>query len=112
MREYAEIHITCGSEEEAERIARVVLTRRLAACLHLTPIRSMYEWKGELCDDREVVLVARTRHDLMALVVALVHEQHSYELPAVTAAPMTGSDAYVAWIEECTTGGGPDPRPT
>jgi periplasmic divalent cation tolerance protein len=104
MREYAELQITCGCEEEAEAIARALLARRLAACLHLTPIRSMYEWKGELCDDREVVLVARTRSDLLEVVVALVHEQHSYELPAVTAAPMCGSDAYVAWIEECTTG--------
>jgi periplasmic divalent cation tolerance protein len=103
VREYAELQITCGSEEEAEALAGALLARRLAACVHLTPIRSMYEWKGELCDDREVVLVARTRPDLLEIVVAVVHEQHSYELPAVTAARMSGSDAYVAWIEEQTS---------
>jgi periplasmic divalent cation tolerance protein len=102
MREFVEVQVTCGSEEEAEGIARALLERRLAACLHLTPVRSLYEWKGEVCDDREVVVVARTRAELIDAVVDLVHEQHSYELPAVTAASMTGSDGYVAWIEERT----------
>ena len=57
--------VTCGSSEEAERIARALVEARLAACVNITgPVRSIYRWEGKLNDDQEVLLVIKTSRSL------------------------------------------------
>ena len=99
---HGEVRITCGDRAEAQRIADALIERRLAACVHLTPIASVYEWQGEVEHDEEILLNAITRADLLGRVAELVGELHSYDLPAVTMVPLTGSAAYLAWVDEQT----------
>lgn len=94
-----ELQITCGDPAEAERIAGVLVERRLAACVQQTTTRSTYRWDGELQHDDEVLLLAKTTPDRVEAATAAVLALHSYDVPAVTVVPIVGgSDDYLAWV--------------
>ena len=99
MSEHGEIQITCGSEDEASTIGHRLVENRLAACVQSIPIGSVYEWDGVIHDDREVLLLVKTRADRFADVARVVDELHSYELPAVTMVAITGTRRYLEWID-------------
>lgn len=100
MSEHVEIQVTCGSGEEAERIADVLIDRRLAACVQQVPIRSTYRWEGEVQHDEEILLLVKTRADRFDVVASAVAALHSYDVPAITAVPIVaGSSDYLAWID-------------
>ena len=61
MERYGEVAVNCGDREEARRIADELIARRLAACVHLAPIDSVYEWDGSVVHDQEISLTAKTR---------------------------------------------------
>jgi periplasmic divalent cation tolerance protein len=93
---------TVGKAEDAERIARALVERRLAACVNVLPgVVSVYRWKGELCRDQELLLIMKTRTErLPALREALV-ALHPYELPELVALPIeSGHPPYLAWLDE------------
>jgi len=93
---------TVGSAEDAERIARALVERRLAACVNVVPgVVSVYRWKGGVERDEERLLVIKTRAGkLDALREALV-ELHPYELPELVAMPIQAGHApYLAWLDE------------
>lgn len=94
------IYITAANEDEAARIGRTLVEERLCACANiLGPVRSFYRWKGELCDEREAVLVAKTTAERVQAVVARVRELHSYEVPCVVAVPIAdGNPAFLEWV--------------
>ena len=97
-------YITAKDQDQALRLARALLERRLVACVNLLPgVRSLYWWKGELCEESEVVLVAKTREQLCGQVSALVREIHSYEVPCVVFMPIIdGNPDFLAWINQET----------
>lgn len=100
MSEHVEIQVTCGSVDEADRIADALVERRLAACVQQLPIRSTYRWDGEVQHDDEILLLVKTRAARFDDVAAAVRELHSYDVPAITAVPIvSGSDDYLAWID-------------
>jgi periplasmic divalent cation tolerance protein len=93
--------ITCGDPEEARVIGRRLVEERLAAGAQLIPIESIYRWQGEMFEDTEVVVVAKTRRDRFDEVETLVRELHSYEVPPVVLIDMDDASApYLAWIDE------------
>lgn len=100
MSEHVEIQVTCGSAEEADRIADALVARRFAACVQQLPIRSTYRWEGEVQHDDEILLLVKTRAARFADVASAVRELHSYDVPAITAvAIVRGSDDYLTWID-------------
>jgi len=92
---------TCASEEEARRIARALVERRLAACVNIVPgLRSVYRWRGALEEESECLLVIKSRRDLFDELRAGIESLHSYELPELIALPVVeGSEAYLNWLE-------------
>ena len=99
MSDHGEIQIPCGSVTEASTIAHHLVEQRLAACVQSVAIGSVYEWGGVIQDDREVLLLVKTRTDRFEHVARLVGELHSYELPAITMVPITGTHSYLDWID-------------
>ncbi len=94
--------VTCGSSEEAERIARALVEARLAACVNiLGPIRSIYRWEGKLNDDQEVLLIIKTSRSLFDQVRRAVEKAHSYEVPEVICLPIIdGAPNYLNWLTD------------
>ncbi|WP_340317023.1 divalent-cation tolerance protein CutA [Rhizorhabdus argentea] len=91
---------SCGSREEAERIAAALVGERLAACVQILPATSVYRWRGAIERAEEHVLLIKTRAVLAARVETQVRALHRYELPEVMSlAVVGGSSDYLGWIE-------------
>ena len=93
---------TVGRAEDAERIARALVERRLAACVNVVPgLVSIYRWKGNVEKDDERLLVIKTRRERFAALREALMELHPYELPELLALPVeAGSPDYLAWLDE------------
>ncbi len=100
--------ITVPTEEDAVKIARHLVEKRLAACVNIVPgIRSIYTWEGEVCDEGEVLLVVKSRTELFARVAEAVGGRHPYTVPEIIALPIvTGSESYMDWIGQVTARAG------
>jgi periplasmic divalent cation tolerance protein len=100
------VYVTAPGEEEAAKIARALVGERLAACANIIrDIRSIYRWEGKMEDDREVLMVIKTREELFDALSRRVKELHSYTVPEVIALPiLKGSEGYIKWLEEETGG--------
>ena len=105
MQEKIVVMITTGSEEEAARIAEALLEERLIACANLIGgIRSLYRWKGKICDDRETLMLCKTERKLFLRLSERVKSIHSYEVPEVIGLPLVeGWQPYLEWVEQETT---------
>jgi len=93
---------TVGSGEDAERIARTLVERRLAACVNVVPgLVSIYRWKGAVERDEERLLIIKTRAERLEGLRAALLELHPYELPELVALPIEGGHPpYLAWLDE------------
>jgi periplasmic divalent cation tolerance protein len=101
------IFVTAVSEQEAASLGRTLVEEGLAACANIIPsIRSIYRWKGEIWDERETLIIIKSREDLFERIRSRIRELHSYEVPEITAITVDKGDAdYVQWIEAVTTKG-------
>jgi periplasmic divalent cation tolerance protein len=99
--------VTCGSEEEALKIAKALVEEHLGACVNLvSPIRSIYRWEGEVRDEKEWLLIIKTQKQRLEELERKVKALHSYSIPEIISLPITeGSSAYLNWIKENTEGG-------
>jgi len=95
--------VTCATAAEARRIAGTVVGEQLAACVNivLSPVESLYTWKGKLERAREYLLVMKTTSKRLAALENEVKRLHSYDVPEFIALPITeGSKKYLLWLEE------------
>jgi periplasmic divalent cation tolerance protein len=104
MSEYRFVYVTAATEAEAARIGEGVVRERLAACANVIgPIRSFYWWEGKVQDEREALLVLKSRDELIEPLVARVKALHSYTCPCVVALPIErGNPDFLRWIGEET----------
>lgn len=98
------IYITAPNEDEGADIARTLVQERLAACINIiAPVRSIYRWQEKVEDEREVLLIVKTRKRLFDSLLERVRELHSYTVPEIIALPITGgSEDYLKWLGEAT----------
>ncbi len=97
---YCLIYITAPSTEEAERLARIVLEKRLVACANIfAPIRSLYWWQGTLEKAEEAVLILKAPRRFYPDIEKEILAHHVYQTPAILEIPLgRGLPAYLQWI--------------
>jgi periplasmic divalent cation tolerance protein len=102
MAEHLLAFTTLGNEEDAAKLARRLVERRIVACVNVSgPVRSFYHWKGNLEDDREFLLLMKTRRERFSDLEAALRELHPYDVPELIAVPIEfGSAAYLGWVDE------------
>jgi periplasmic divalent cation tolerance protein len=91
---------TCGSLEEARRIAHALVERQLAACVNIAPkVESVYRWQDKIEMATEWLLIIKTTAKAAARLREALTELHSYELPeCIEIAIADGSAPYLEWI--------------
>lgn len=101
---YVAILVTASGKEEAQKIGRVLLEKRLAACVNLVSgIESKFWWQGKIDSAEEVLLIIKARASAVAAIVKLVRENHSYTVPEIIALPIVGGNPdYLEWIRRET----------
>ena len=102
MTEMLIVFTTFAREEDAARVVRVLVEERLIACGNLLPgARSLYRWKDGVADEREVVVLMKTRKQDWSALLSRLHELHPYETPECVAVRVAaGAPRYLAWLEE------------
>ena len=102
--DFAVVLVTAPDMDLARRLAKATLGLRLAACANIVPsIESHYWWEGNLNSSDEVLIIFKTRQELLPKLERKVREVHSYDTPEFVALPLTaGSRKYLAWLSDST----------
>lgn len=98
------VYMTAPNDAEARSIARVLVETRLAACVNIIPgMRSVYRWEGEIHEDAEIVLIAKTRRERVPALTAKIKDIHSYDCPCVVSIDIDGGNPdFLDWIDAQT----------
>jgi periplasmic divalent cation tolerance protein len=98
------VFITAPSMEEGEKIGRYLVENKLAACANiLSPITSIFSWEGKICQEKESLVILKSKRDLFERLAEEVKKRHRYSVPEIIALPLvTGSSDYLKWIQQNT----------
>lgn len=97
------IQTTCKDINEAKKIAKILLKNKLAACIQIVDIESLYIWNKELCQDKEKLLSIKTKIKHFKKIKRKIKENHSYDLPEIIQINIeNGSKEYLKFIGENT----------
>src|SRR3982751_3828533 len=94
--------ITAADYDEASRIAEMLVTRQLAACVQILPhMESVYRWEGKIERQSEILLLVKTVNSRFGELQQAVRAIHSYQTPEIVALPIVqGSDDYLTWLTD------------
>ncbi|MGB9927599.1 MAG: divalent-cation tolerance protein CutA [Methanosarcina sp.] len=98
------VYITAGSTENAKQIARELVTRRLAACVNMFPVSSIYRWKDKVEEDNEIAMFVKTDSSRFEEITNLVKSLHTYEMPAIEFWGIEGEKEYLEWVNVNSSG--------
>lgn len=97
------VQTTCASKNEAKNIAKILVMEKLAACVQMSEVESVYSWEGDLCCDNETLLNIKTRKENFEKVKSKIKELHSYDVPEIIQIDITNSSKkYLKFIGENT----------
>jgi periplasmic divalent cation tolerance protein len=97
------VETTYPNLRSAKNLAKILLSKNLAACVQFCEVKSMYFWRNKLQNDREILLRIKTKNSLYPAVEKIIQEHHSYEIPQILATQIDqGSKAYLNWLDSQT----------
>ncbi len=100
--EYIQISTTFEKEEDAKKIAHLLVKENLSACVQIIgPISSIYKWKGNIESSQEYILLIKTKDKLYDKVEKMIKKNHPYETPEIISLPIIkGSSDYLNWLND------------
>lgn len=103
MNEYIIITTTCIDKEEADKVVKTLLEKRLVSCCQLSNILSSYHWNGKIEESDEVLITMKSKKSLFKQIKQEILNIHSYDIPQIVAYDITcGYEAYLDWIDRET----------
>lgn len=100
---FVELVLTCGSWQEAQKIADTLLGKKLVGCVEFMDVESKYRWQGNVVGSKEVKLIMQSVAHLFDKIEAEIKELHSYDTFVLQQIPLTNlSKAARIWLEEST----------
>ena len=97
------VYFTASDENEAIKIGEILIKEKLAACVNIFPIKSIFRWKGKVEKNNEVGVFVKTQEKLFDKIVERIRELHSYELPAIEKINVKSYRLIEKWVRESTT---------
>ncbi|KJV05523.1 divalent-cation tolerance protein CutA [Methylocucumis oryzae] len=103
MPAYQMIYCTCPDKESAKKLAGLLVTKKLAACVNIMPgITSVYSWQDQIETTQEHLLLIKTRADNYSQIETTLFKHHPYEVPEIVAVNIEcGLPEYFEWIDSC-----------
>jgi periplasmic divalent cation tolerance protein len=99
---YVLVLTTVATEEQAAELAHGMVGAGLAACVHMSAVRSVYRWEGAVCDEPEWRLAIKTTGAQYAKLEEHIRANHAYATPEIVKLPIAGGLAeYLAWMDGC-----------
>lgn len=103
---YAVLLTSLPDRAAAKALAEALVSKRLAVCVQMLPIESVYEWQGKIEEATEILLLCKIKREDYAEAESMILSQHPYEIPEVVMLPIeAGASSYLAWLEKVTTRG-------
>ena len=101
MKKYGFVYVTVPDEKTAKEIAHQCIDQKLSACANIFPPHlSCYKWKGEKREEKEVVLILKTREDLFENLCSTIKSLHTYECPCIVFIPLSkGYLPFFSWMD-------------
>lgn len=95
------VYITNPTAEEAKKIALHLLKKRLIACAVISSdASSLYWWEGKIADEKECLLIGKTKEENYEKIVSEVENIHSYSIPCILNIPFVPNKKYAQWLEK------------
>ncbi|PQJ29903.1 divalent-cation tolerance protein CutA [Rubritalea profundi] len=96
------VYINFPNRESARQIGTGLIEKQLAACVNIIPeVESIYQWKGEVKVENEVMVIVKTTASRYKQLEAFVLEKHPYDVPEVISLPLSqGSESYLNWVQD------------
>ncbi len=96
--------VTTSTQEEAEKIGRMLVEAKLAACANVVSgVRSIFRWDNDIGVEQECLMIIKTTQNHFAELESVVRQQHSYSVPEIVALPVVaGSETYLNWVRNET----------
>ena len=93
---------TVGTVREGERISRILVREGLAACVNIIPgVKSIYSWKGKVCEEKEALLVIKTVRPRIDKIIKNIKALHTYEVPEILVFKAAkGEESYLNWLRQ------------
>lgn len=100
------ILVTTPTIDEARKIGNALVEEKLIACANIIPqVESIFYWQDKVCNEKEALMVIKTKKKLIEKIIKRVKALHSYTVPEVIALPIIeGSKDYIKWVKEVTKG--------
>lgn len=92
------VYITAGDTKNASEIARELVSRRLAACVNMFPISSIFRWNDQIEEQNEIALLVKTDSSRLDEIIKTVKSLHTYDLPAIEFWEIEGEPEYLDWV--------------
>ena len=100
MKKFIIVETTYPNLKAAEKLAEILLSQKLAACIHFCKIESRYVWQEKITKDQEILVRIKTENSLFSKVEKIIKSNHSYELPQIVAIEIDrASKSYLQWLE-------------
>lgn len=97
---YSIVYTTTSSKDEAREIAAKLVEKKLAACVNIHAIDSLYSWEDNIEEDEELALSIKTITSKVQEITENIRKMHSYELPAIISWKISGEADYLKWISD------------
>lgn len=94
------LYVTCKDNAEAKKIAKALLNKKLIACANIFPIESLYNWKGKLTEDKEVVLILKALKENYKTLKEEIKKLHSYDIPFIGKINIEVNKEYKKWSKK------------
>ena len=98
------IYCTVPNKKIAKDITNVLMKHRLAACISsIENVKSVFSWDGEICEEKEILLMIKTRRSNYGKIKLVIEDIHSYNVPEIIALPVVDcSEDYLKWLAKET----------
>ena len=104
MADFIQVSTTTNTRAYADKIAKLLVTQRLAACVQvLGPVHSSYWWDGKIEQAREWLCLIKARANDYRRIELAIKQIHPYKIPEIMALPiMSANVGYLRWIRKET----------